>query len=124
MILADENVVSAIVRRLAADGWDVAWIAEVSPSIDDQDVLDRAVQAGRILVTDDKDFGELVVREGRPHRGVVLFRLAGMPLGDRAELVSRLFAASFAELAGAFTVLDRSGRVRVRKAPEPVGGER
>lgn len=119
MILADENVVSAIVQRLRADGWDVVWIAEVSPSIDDPDVLDRAARDSRILVTDDKDFGELVVRERRSHRGVVLLRLAGMSPGDRAELVSRLFAASCAELVGAFTVVDREGRVRIRKVIEP-----
>lgn len=124
MILADENVVAAIVRRLRADGWDVAWIAEISPSIDDHDVLDRAVQEGRILVTDDKDFGELIVREGRPHCGVVLLRLAGMPIEERAVLVSRLFAASFSELASAFTVVDRGGRVRIRRATEPGAGER
>lgn len=119
MILADENIVSAVVVRLRADGLDVVWIAETAPSIVDTDVLARAHSDGRILLTDDKDFGELVVREGRPHRGVVLLRLSGMPLDARAELVSRLFAASAAELVDAFTVVEPDGRVRVRRAALP-----
>ncbi len=116
MILADENIVSAVVARLRADGLDVVWIAEVSPSIKDPDVLAHAVREGRVLITDDKDFGELVVRECRPHCGVVLLRLAGMSPAQRADLVSRLFAQSGPALVGAFTVVERDGRVRVRSA--------
>ncbi len=116
MILADENIVSAVVSRLREDGWDVVWIAEVAPSIADPDVLARAMDDGRVLLTDDKDFGELVVREGRAHRGVVLLRLAGMPVLDRAELVSRPFASASADLIDAFTVLEPDGRVRVRRS--------
>ncbi len=115
MILADENIVGAVVARLREDGWDAVWIAEIAPSIEDADVLARAVGDGRVLLTDDKDFGELVVREGRAHRGVVLLRLAGMPAADRAELVSRLFASAAADLVDAFTVVEPDGRVRVRR---------
>ncbi|MDO9280403.1 MAG: DUF5615 family PIN-like protein [Pseudomonadota bacterium] len=63
------------------------WIAELAPSIADVDVLGRAVAGGRVLLTDDKDFGELVVLESRPHRGVVLLRLAGMRPVERARRI-------------------------------------
>ena len=116
MILADENIVAAVVARLRADGWDVVWIAEVSPSLDDVDVLTLAFRDRRVLVTDDKDFGELVVREGRPHRGVLLLRLGGMAVADRADLVSRLFASSASALVDAFTVVERDGSVRIRRS--------
>lgn len=115
MILADENVVSAVVARLRADGFDVVWIAEVEPSANDLTVLERAASQRRVLLTDDKDFGELVVREGRAHRGVVLLRLAGMATEERADLVSRLFATEGLNLADAFTVVEADGRVRVRR---------
>lgn len=94
----------------------MVWIAEIAPSIADPNVLARAVSDGRVLLTDDKDFGELVVREGRAHRGVGLLRLAGMPVFERAELVSRLFASASAEFVDAFTVVERDGRVWVRRA--------
>lgn len=116
MILADENIVAAVVSRLRQDGWDVVWIAEIDPSVDDPGVLARAVAERRILLTDDKDFGELVVREGRTHCGVVLLRLAGMAMAQRTELVSRLFAGSSADLVDAFTVVESDGRMRVRRA--------
>jgi predicted nuclease of predicted toxin-antitoxin system len=121
VILADENIVAAVIARLRTDGWDVAWIAEVSPSIEDVDVLAFAAREHRILLTDDKDFGELVVRDGRTHRGVVLLRLAGMPVAERADLISRIFAASSKELRDVFTVVNRDGRLRAHKIGEPVG---
>jgi len=117
VILADENIVADVVARLRADGQDVVWIAELSPSIADGEVLERAAREGRVLVTDDKDFGELVVREGRPHRGVLLLRLHGMPPQERAALVSRVFARLGGELRDAFTVVERDGAVRIRKSP-------
>lgn len=119
MIVADENIVAAVVARLRDDGWDVVWIAEVSPSIQDADVLEHAVRESRVLLTDDKDFGELVVREGRPHCGVVLLRLHGMVPAERAALVSGVFATLFEELRGGFAVVDRDGGVRIRKATTP-----
>lgn len=68
-----------------------------------------------MLLTDDKDFGELVVLESRPHRGVVLLRLAGMRPVDRADLVGRLFAGGHQPFVDAFTVVHVDGRVRTRR---------
>jgi predicted nuclease of predicted toxin-antitoxin system len=64
VILADENVPAAVVARLRADGRDVEWVAEALPAASDADVLAWAWRTGRRLLTDDKDFGELVVRQG------------------------------------------------------------
>jgi predicted nuclease of predicted toxin-antitoxin system len=116
VILADENIVSAVVFALRADGWDVVWIAEVAPSIEDADVLAWAAREGRLLLTDDKDFGELVVREGRTHHGVVLLRVHGLLPAERARLVSEVFASLMGELRGSFTVVDRDGAVRIRRS--------
>ena len=114
MILADENIVAAVVQRLRADGWDVVSIAEMAPSIHDVDVLALAFRDGRVLLTDDKDFGELIVREGRPHRGIVLLRLTGASPSERADLVSRLFASAYASMHDAFIVVERDGHIHIR----------
>jgi len=119
MILADENIAGPVVDRLRADGVDVLWVTEVAAASRDEDVLDLASREGRILLTDDKDFGELVVRHGRAHAGVVLLRLAGMPLARRAELVSSFLRSSLAEIRGAFVVVDHDGRVRIRRPGTP-----
>ena len=59
-LIADENVDAAIVERLRAEGHDVVWVADLAPGVTDQAVLREANAKGAILVTADKDFGELV----------------------------------------------------------------
>jgi predicted nuclease of predicted toxin-antitoxin system len=58
-----------------------AWPARIRPGMSDPDVLALAVSEDRIFSTSDRDFGDMVVRQRRPHRGVILFRP-----GDYAEL--------------------------------------
>jgi predicted nuclease of predicted toxin-antitoxin system len=64
-ILADESVDRQIVERLRQDGHEVLYIAEMEPSIEDDLVLERANERSALLVTADKDFGELVFRDKR-----------------------------------------------------------
>ena len=77
-LVADENVEKKIVDRLRADGHDVIFIAEDEPGIDDGDVLNRSLQSDRLLLTADKDFGEMVFRQRLLHSGILLIRLAGV----------------------------------------------
>ena len=65
-LLADENIPGDAVAALRATGHDVAWIRIEAPGSPDQDVLSRAQQEGRILLTFDKDFGEPLL--GGPDR--------------------------------------------------------
>jgi predicted nuclease of predicted toxin-antitoxin system len=114
-LLADEGVDVAIVARLRSDGHDVVHVAELAPGLADEAVLDRANADGRILVTADKDFGELVFRLRRVAFGVLLVRLPGLTSPTRAGIVSQAIDDHGAEMAGAFTVLSR-GSVRIRSA--------
>ena len=84
--LADESVDHPIVERLRDDGHDVLAVAEMAPSIPDETVLAHANQREDLLVTADKDFGELVFRQHRVTAGVVLIRLAGLSAGAKAEI--------------------------------------
>jgi predicted nuclease of predicted toxin-antitoxin system len=115
-ILADECVAAEVVARLRADGHDVEAAGDSAAGATDDDVLARAAAAGRILLTADKDFGELVHRLGRAHAGVVLLRLAGMPPADRTEAVSAVFRDRAAELPGNFAVVEPDV-VRIRRPP-------
>jgi predicted nuclease of predicted toxin-antitoxin system len=58
--LADESCDFAVVRALRSADHDVLAIAEVSQREEDQDVMERAVRENRVLITEDKDFGQLV----------------------------------------------------------------
>lgn len=83
--LADESVDHPIIARLREDGHTVDSIAEESPGVRDEEVLARAVGEGMILLTGDKDLGELVYRGRLPHAGVLLFRLAGLTESKNAS---------------------------------------
>lgn len=114
ILLADENIDRGIVERLRRDGHAVDWIAEVSPSVSDEDVLGRAVAIGAVLVTEDKDFGELVYRRGLSHAGVLLVRLEGLDNAAKAAVVSQAVRDNAAELHGAFAVVSHDV-VRLRR---------
>ena len=111
--LVDESVDRQVVERLRQDGHDIAYVAEMEPGIDDEDVLQAAREYGGLLMTADKDFGELVFRLGRFSRGVVLLRLAGLTPEAKAVVVSSAVTEHSGELSDAFTVLS-PGMVRVR----------
>jgi predicted nuclease of predicted toxin-antitoxin system len=92
-LLADEGVDALTVARLRGDGHDVTYVAELAPGITDDAGLELANADDRVLLTTDKDFGELVFRLGRLPLGVLLLRLAGLEADARAEIVSRAVAA-------------------------------
>ena len=104
-LLADENVEAPVIRQLRAAGHDVLSVGEALPSIADEDVLAWAAQENRLLLTIDKDFGELVFRHRQPHAGVLLCRMAEVPLPERIGLILQLLARHGDELNRGFGVL-------------------
>ncbi|HUE24225.1 MAG TPA: DUF5615 family PIN-like protein [Bryobacteraceae bacterium] len=73
--VADESVDRQIVERLRLDGHRVAYVAEMSPGIMDETVLTESRVSESVLITADKDFGELVFRQRQASTGVLLMRL-------------------------------------------------
>jgi len=114
-LLADESVDRQIVERLRADGHEVLYVAEVEPSISDNVVFDRANERLALLVTGDKDFGEIVFRDNRlSSGGVVLLRLLGLSAEKKAEIVSEAFQVRGAEFPNHFSVV-APGKIRIRE---------
>ena len=113
-LVANEGVDRPVVERLRQDGHDVVYVAELSPSITDEEVLQQANARTAVLLTADKDFGELVFRQGLVHSGVVLLRLAGLANATKAEIVAEVCRDRPAELIGAFSVVS-PGQVRIRR---------
>ena len=112
-LFADESVDRPVVERLRQDSHDVVYVAELAPSITDDEVLREANGRSAVLVTADKDFGELVFRQGVIHSGVVLLRLAGLANTTKGEIVAEVCRLRAAELIGSFTVIS-PGQVRIR----------
>ncbi len=112
-LLADEGVDKLIVDRLRQDGHEVAYVAEMSPGIDDDTILRQANDNGALLLTLDKDFGELVFRQRLVHAGVILIRLAGLQSATKADVVATAIAEHETELLNTFSVIS-PGSIRIR----------
>lgn len=115
-LLIDESVDRQVVEMLREDGHNVVYISELDPGIPDETVLSIANNRGALLVTADKDFGELVFRRQQLNAGVLLIRLAGLPPQSKAEVVTAAVRDHSDELPGAFSVLSR-GMIRIRNQP-------
>ena len=113
-LLADESVDRPIVEQLRRDGHHVVFIAEVASGVDDDTVLKMANEESALLLTSDKDFGELVYRLRLHTLGVVLLRLAGIPPEQKAEIVSLAVKKHYAEMKNSFTVIT-AGMVCIRQ---------
>ncbi len=113
-IVADESVDKQIVDRFRAQGHDVLFVTELDPGIDDETVLLQSRQANAILLTADKDFGELVFRQRLLHSGILLIRFAGLTPGEKAELVAAIFDIYGEELRLGFAVLSKRA-LRLRR---------
>ncbi|HEX5153543.1 MAG TPA: DUF5615 family PIN-like protein [Parafilimonas sp.] len=113
-LLADEGIDKQIVDALRNAGFDVVYILETNPSADDDFILSLANAQQRILLTQDKDFGELVFRLKQLHYGVVLIRLHGYKPEVKAEITTSVLSQHKNELAKAFTVIQPNA-IRIRK---------
>ena len=111
--LADESCDVAVVRAMREAGHDVTSVRDTMRAATDGSVLDAALTERRLLVTEDKDFGELVFARGAPTLGVLLLRY---PPAARSRVALRVIdyvGARSAELVGSFVVVGPS-RTRVR----------
>ncbi len=88
--LADVNVEKPLVDFLREKDFDVKWVAEIKKDMEDDEVLKMAYKEKRILLTNDKDFGELVFRQKKLSQGVVLLRIKGQDIKKKINLMSGL----------------------------------
>ena len=113
-LIADESVDFNIVKLLRDNGYSVYAIAESNSSISDEEVLKKAVKDKSLLITEDKDFGELVYRFKMKHFGILLIRLVNYSSSEKAELVVLTLKKHADSLKNAFSVLDER-RIRIRR---------
>jgi predicted nuclease of predicted toxin-antitoxin system len=112
--LADESCDFIVVRTLRSGGYDVLSVAESFPSVSDFNVIQQAIKEERILLTEDKDFGEWVFAHGKDAAGVILIRFPGNARTQLGEEIRLLVDIHGIELSKSFVVLE-PGRARLRK---------
>src|SRR6185436_14576058 len=106
-ILANENFPLDAVVSLRAAGHDVWWVRSEAPGVTDREVLNRAALDDRLIITFDKDFGELAFHSRLPvETGIVLFRMQAPSSVQLATFVSRVLN-SRDDWFGNFAVVDR-----------------
>ena len=94
-------------------GHDATAIAHEYPgAIADEEVLAIAVAEDRVLITNDRDFGELVFRLSLPHRGIILFRLGDDPLPVKTAWLDHVLEAYSRHLREFIVINDRGVRIR------------
>jgi len=111
--VADESCDFAVVRARRANGHEVVAIAEISPRISDEQVLRLARAEARVLVTEDKDFGELVYAQRHEMSGVILLRFPGNARSTMAQMAVDAVKTLGPKLVQRFTVIE-PGRIRSR----------
>jgi predicted nuclease of predicted toxin-antitoxin system len=119
-IIANENVMATVVGELRNRRHDVLWVKESMPQATDVTIFARAQSEQRLVLTHDKDFGELAFRYGLSAEcGVLLIRLSGRGREADIDQVLKLIE-SRDDWPGHFSVATR-GRVRMRPLPSNEG---
>ena len=107
--IVDESTGAAVVEELRRLGYDVVSVAEEMPQAKDSDILERAAGEGCIVLTNDKDFGDLAFRSGQAHRGIVLFRLRDETTVHRVFMLRLLLDKHLDHLENHFVVVTENG---------------
>jgi predicted nuclease of predicted toxin-antitoxin system len=115
-LLADESCAVPVIRALREASHDVVAIAEVAKGETDEQVLERALNEKRVLITEDRDFGELVFARGRSSAGVILVRFHSRARRAKPATVVEAVTKLGPRLRDAFTVIE-AGRVRISSRP-------
>ena len=103
--IVDECTGPAVARWLSNAGYDTLSVYDQHSGISDEDVIHLAVRQNRILITNDKDFGEKVYRDQSPHCGVILLRLEDERSPNKIAVVQRLLQHHAEKLPDQFVVV-------------------
>ena len=112
-LLFDLGVSKKAEIYFSENGYDVLSVRELNPRMKDDDILKLAVQKERLVVTMDKDFGELVFNSKNMHSGVFLLRMEDAGWRQKIDVLTEIFEKYYEEIKGSFSVYqDRKLRIR------------
>jgi predicted nuclease of predicted toxin-antitoxin system len=113
--LVDECTGPAVAQWLREQGHDVVSVYEQARASADDIVIQMANDEARVLITNDKDFGDKVFRDKRSHCGVVLLRLNDERPNSKTQVIARLLELYADKLEGSFVVVSER-RIKIGKA--------
>lgn len=106
--IADVNVEKAVVEFLRGEGCDVKWVPDLDCEMDDENLLRLANKERRILLTNDKDFGELTFLQGKLSVGVILIRVKGQKTNDKVKIIRKMLKDHGNQLLNHFVVVSKT----------------
>lgn len=115
--LLDECCSAQLVKKLRKSGHDILFVTEKFPGATDRQVLQTAYSENRILITEDKDFGELIFRLKKQVVGIILLRFTTEEREQMWPNLRELLALKQSELKGKFVVVDAE-KYRIRSLQE------
>ena len=112
--LVDVGVGRGVEDFLKESGFDVRTVRDIDPKAKDSEILQIAANEQRMIVTMDKDFGDLVYRSGKRHSGILLLRLEAATGDQKVKIVERIIRSFEKEIKGRFCVY-QDDRLRIKK---------
>lgn len=117
--LADVNVEKPLVDYLLKQGYDMKWVPDYNCEMPDEDLLQLANQEKRILITNDKDFGDLIFLQKKVSAGTILFRVKGQKSQEKIKLMKKLLMGYRDKLLNHYVVITKA-KIRI----VPLGDKR
>ena len=112
--LVDIGVGKKVEAWLQDSGYDVKAVRDIDPKAEDGVILKNAASESRMVVTMDKDFGELVFKSGKSHAGVLILRLEDANGSEKIEVVKTILDEHADKIHGKFCVF-QAGRLRISR---------
>ncbi|MCF6148268.1 MAG: DUF5615 family PIN-like protein [Candidatus Kuenenia sp.] len=112
--LVDVGVGKKVEKWLLNQGYDTVNVRDIDPHLSDKEILRTAVSEKRMVITMDKDFGELTYNSGLMHGGVLLLRLEDAKSDEKLKIVENILIKHANKLPNKFCVY-KDGRLRIRK---------
>ena len=105
--LANVNIEKPVIDYLVRNGIDVKWVADIDKRMPDVKVCEAANNEERIILTNDKDFGEIVFLQKMASRGIVLFRVKGQDASIKISLIEKLLNKHSDKIINHFVVITK-----------------
>lgn len=112
--IVDECTGNAVAAWLLKENHDVFSVYDKARGINDTEVIDRAFKENRIVITNDKDFGEKIFRERFPHHGIILLRLNDERSANKIDVLKNLLQQYSEQIPNNFIVATED-KVRIVK---------
>lgn len=113
-LMIDVNLGIGIEDYLKSQGYDVVTVRSINPSMDDEEICRLAKNESRIILTLDKDFGDLVYKNRLKHSGILILRLDDWSLKNKIDILQWILHQHGENLQDSFSIYQK-GNLRIRK---------